>query len=103
MLFIVAGGQKLDEEGNPEEYHAATGVLGLIVLTPNGANLSVVATTLHDEFESYGRYPQHDAVTIHELGPNGAYGWVAELGEQHSGYEYRWAKVYGVIGHSVSR
>jgi hypothetical protein len=101
MLFIVAGGQKLDEEGNPEEYHAATGVLGLIVLTPNGANLGVVATTLHDEFESYGRYPQHDAVTIHALGPNGAYGWVAELGEQHSGYEYRWAKVYGVIGHSV--
>jgi hypothetical protein len=38
MLFIVAGGQKL-EEGIPAEYHAATGVFGLIVLTP-GAQLS---------------------------------------------------------------
>ena len=33
MLFIVAGGQKLDEEGRPEEYHAAQGVFGLIVLS----------------------------------------------------------------------
>jgi hypothetical protein len=37
MLFIVAGGQKLDKEGKPEEHHAAQGVFGLIVLTPNGA------------------------------------------------------------------
>ena len=102
MLFIVAGGQKLDEEGRPEEYHAAQGVFGLIVLTPNGANLDVVATNdLYEGFETYGGYPQHDAVTIHKLGPNGAYGWVAKLVDQHSGYDIRWVQVYGVIGNSV--
>ena len=101
MLFIVAGGQKLDEEGNPAEYHAAEGVFGLIVLTPRGANLGVVATSLYEGFEKYGRYPQHDAVTIHRLGPNGAYGWVAKLVDQHGGYDIRWVQVYGVIGNSV--
>jgi hypothetical protein len=102
MLFIVAGGQKLDEEGRPEENHAAQGVFGLIVLTPNGANLDVVATNdLYEGFETYGGYPQHDAVTIHKLGPNGAYGWVAKLVDQHSGYDIRWVQVYGVIGNSV--
>jgi hypothetical protein len=103
MLFIVAGGQKLDEEGRPEEYHAAQGVFGLIVLTPNGANLGVVATNdLYEGFETYGGYPQHDSVTVHRLGPNGAYGWVAKSGEDHGGYEYRWATVHGVIGNSVT-
>jgi hypothetical protein len=102
MLFIVAGGQQLDKEGRPEEYHAAEGVFGLIVLTPNGANLDVVATNgLYEGFEKYGRYPQHDAVTIHRLGPNGAYGWVAKAGQNHSGREYRWATVYGLIGNSL--
>ena len=100
-LFIVAGGQKLDEQGEPEQYHAVNGVFGLIVLTPRGANLGVVATTLYEEFETYGRYPQHASVTIHRLGPNGAYGRVAELGDQHSGHDIRWVGVYGVIGNSV--
>jgi hypothetical protein len=44
MLFIVAGGKQLDEEGQPLGCDAREGVLGLIVLTPNGANLGVVAT-----------------------------------------------------------
>jgi hypothetical protein len=58
MLFIVAGGQKL-EEGIPAEYHAATGVFGLIVLTPRGAHLGAVATNnLYEGFETYGRYPR---------------------------------------------
>jgi hypothetical protein len=101
MLFIVAGGQQLDEEGRPAEHYAAEGVLGLIVLTPRGANLGVVATTLYEGFEKYGRPPRPESVTIHRLGPNGAYGWVAKLVDQHGGRESRWANVYGVIGNSV--
>ena len=101
MLFIVAGGQKL-EEGIPAEYHAATGVFGLIVLTPRGAHLGAVATNnLYEGFETYGRYPRPESVTIHRLGPNGAYGWLAELGDQHSGHYIRLVQVYGVIGNSV--
>jgi hypothetical protein len=72
------------------------------VLTPNGANLGVVATNdLYQGYESYGGYPEHDTVTVHKLGPNGRYGWVAKLAYSHSGYDYEWIQVYGVIGRSV--
>ena len=105
MLFVVAGGQTLDEEGRPLQDHAAHGVFGLIVLTPNGANLGVLATNgLYEEFANYGRYPQHDTVTVHKLGPNGKYGWVeAEYlwFSGHGGPEVRGASVYGMIGNSV--
>jgi hypothetical protein len=83
------------------EADPSLGVLGLIALTPRGANLGVVATTLYEGFEPYGGYPQRDSVTIHRLGPNGTYGWVAKLSYAHSGYAYRWVRVYGVIGNSV--
>jgi hypothetical protein len=102
MLFIVAGGQQLDKEGRPEEYHAAEGVFGLIVLTPNGANLDVVATNgLYEGYNAYGGYPEHDSVTIHKLGPKETYGWVAQTFMSHSGYDIRWISVIGVIGNSV--
>jgi hypothetical protein len=42
--FIVVGGQQLDESGERLEYHAVSGIVGLIVLTPNASNLGVVAT-----------------------------------------------------------
>jgi hypothetical protein len=83
--------------------HPELGVLGLIALTPNGANLGVVATNgLYEGYDTYGRYPGHDSATVHKLGPNGAYGWVARLSEFHSGYDTRWVRVYGVIGSSVT-
>jgi hypothetical protein len=44
QLFVVAGGQQLNEGGQPLECHPCARVLGLIVLTPNGAKLGVVAT-----------------------------------------------------------
>ena len=103
MLFIVAGGQQLDESGEPLESHPAVGALGLIVLTTNGANLGVVATNgLYEAYESYGRPPRREDVKVRELGPNGAYGWVANLDEVHSGEQYRWSNVYGVVGDSVT-
>jgi hypothetical protein len=103
MLFVVAGGQQLvGEQMEPAGADPNAGLLGLIVLTPNGANLDVVATNdLYEGYESYGGYPEHDTVTVHKLGPNGTYGWVAKLGYAHSGYDYRWVQVYGVIGNSV--
>jgi hypothetical protein len=83
------------------EAHPSLGVLGLIVLTPRGANLGVVATTLYEGYNAYGGYPQRDTVTLHRLGPNGAYGWLAELRDQHSNHDIRWVRVYSVIGNSV--
>jgi hypothetical protein len=102
MLFVVAGGNYLDEDGQPQGADPSAGVLGLILLTPNGANLGVVGTNdLYEGYESYGGYPQHDTVTVHKLGPNGTYGWVAKLGYEHSGREDKWVQVYGVVGNFV--
>jgi len=87
MLFIVAFGQQITEDGELFEIfeagNALSGGLGLIVLTPNGANLGVVATNdLYEWFQTYNRPPQHDSITIRQLGPNGAYGWVAKYRTQ---------------------
>ena len=70
MLFVVAGGQQLvGEQLEPAGGDPDAGLLGLIVLTPNGANLGVVATNdLYEGYENYGGYPQHDTVTVHKLG-----------------------------------
>ena len=105
LLFIGAGGQRLDEEGTPQQDHSNNGVFGLIVLTPNGAHLGVVATNgLYEEFANYGRYPRHDSIAVRQLGPNGAYGWVEAEHvwiAGHGGPEVRGASVYRVIGNSV--
>jgi hypothetical protein len=54
MLFVVAGGQQLIE-GEACGSDPCAGLLGLIVLTPNGANLGVVGTNdLYEGYESYG-------------------------------------------------
>jgi hypothetical protein len=100
-LFIVAGGQQVNEEGQPNGSHAASGVLGLIVLTPNGANLGVVATNLYAPYGSWGLSPERESVTFQRLGPNEAYGWVARSGDVHTGAEIQLAEVYGVIGKTV--
>jgi hypothetical protein len=102
MLFVVAGGNFIDADGQPQGCDACAGLLGLVVLTPNGANLGVVGTNdLYEGYESYGGYPQHDTITVHKLGPNGTYGWVAKLGYEHSGQEHEWVQLYGMIGRSV--
>ena len=102
MLFVVAGGNFLDEDGRPQASDPAPGILGLIVLTPNGANLGLVGTNdLYEGYMNYGGYPEHDTVTVHKLGPNGRYGWVAKLGYAHSNREYEWVQLYGLIGNSV--
>ena len=103
LLLVVAGGNYLDEDGQPQGADPSLGVFGLIVLTPNGANLGVVATNdLYEGYESYGGYPQHDTIAVRKLGPNGAYGWVAKLAYAHSNQEHEWVQVYGVIGNSVT-
>jgi hypothetical protein len=56
---------------------------------------------LYEWFQNYNRPPNHNAITIQRLGPNGAYGWIAKSDENHGGLEYRGATVHGVIGHSV--
>jgi hypothetical protein len=102
MFFVVAGGQMPDGEGQPLICDACSGVFGLIVLTSNGTNLGVVATDeLYEGYNAYGGYPQHDTVTVRKLGPNGTYGWLAQLGYSHSGYDTKWISVIGVIGNSV--
>ena len=102
-LFIVVAGQKLDDEGKPEDYHSASGVLGLLVLSEDGAQLGVVATNnLYEDFGSFGTVPPVESLTVRELGPNGSYGWVIRLNEFGMGEEFDTNVLYAVIGDTAT-
>ena len=51
--YIAIVGPKLNEDGEPEECHACTGALGLVVLAEDGSRLGVVAK--NDLFEDLAR------------------------------------------------
>lgn len=102
-LFIVIAGQKLDDDGTPQESHVSSGVLGLIVLSENGAQLDVVATNgLYEDFGSFGSVPPVTSFTIHELGPNGSYGWIIQDKEFGNGEEVDFNQLYAVIGDTIT-
>jgi hypothetical protein len=102
-LFVVVSGQKLDESGEPEESHAAPGALGLIVLTPNGPHLGIVASnSLYEDFGHWGMAVDRTSVAIRQLGSKGSYGWVMNSSKVHFGTASDFAGIYGVIGDTVS-
>ena len=83
MFFFVAFGQMLDDEGELARGHGISGGLGLIVLTQNGANLGVVATnSLYEWFQTYNRPPNHNAIAIQRLGPNGGIWLDSQVGRK---------------------
>ena len=58
-LFIAIAGKTLGEDGTPNEYHAASGILGLIVLGKGRTTaLGLVAqNNLFEEIGSFGKVP----------------------------------------------
>ena len=102
-LFIVIAGQKLDDNGAPEDWHSASGVLGLIVLMQNGAQLGVVATnSLYEDFGSFGKVPPMNSFAVHELGPNESYGWIIQENEFGAGEEVDFNNLYAVFGDTIA-
>ena len=102
-LFIVVAGQKLGEDGQPEEWHSARGVLGLIVLAENGEQLGVVArNNLYEDFGTFGTVPPTTSFAVRELGPNNAYGWVIENDIFYGGRQWNFNEIYAVVGDTVT-
>jgi hypothetical protein len=101
-FFVVVAGQTLGDDGSPMEFHAATGILGLIVLAENGGQPQVTAKSLYETSESYGRVPTPESFAVRELGPGGAYGWEIKYDEFHSGVRYDVTQLYGVVGDTVA-
>ncbi len=102
-LFIVIVGQTLGDDGAPEEYHAARGIFGLIVLAENGEQLDLVAKdNLYEEIGSYGAVPPTDSFAVRELGPSGSYGWVILEDYFHSGRQIDFNHLYAIVGDTVT-
>ncbi len=102
-LFIVIAGQRLNDDGTPEESHPDTGILGLIVLSASGAQLGIIATnSLYEDFGSFGTVPPADSFTVHELGPNASYGWVIQDEHGDHGEEFDTNNLYAVVGETVT-
>ena len=101
-IFIAVGGQKLDNDGQPEACHACTGALGLIVLAEHGSQFKVVAKNdLFENFGSWGSAPGRDAFAVRELGPHGSYGCLITTEYDDTGEATVGVSVYGVLGDRV--
>lgn len=101
-LFLAIGGTRLGDDGQPQEAHVDSGMLGLIVLKQDGGTLRLVAKNdLHTPFGSFGNVPSEDAFAVREIGPNEAYGWVATDGWMGQGHMLTSATIFAPVGDKV--
>lgn len=101
-LFLVIGGSRLGDDGQPQQSHADSGVLGLIVLKQDGDALTLVASNdLHSPFGSFGSVPAEDAFAIREIGPDETHGWVATDGWMGQGHMITSATIFAPVGDKV--
>lgn len=101
--FLVMGGSKLDEGGEPQMSHADSGVLGLVIFKENGKFLKLVAKNdLHTPFGSFGTLPDEDQFAVREIGPKDTYGWVANGGWTGQGLRITSSEIFAAIGDTVA-
>lgn len=101
-LFLAIGGTRLGEDGQPQEAHVDSGMLGLIVLRQDGGLLRLVAKNdLHTPFGSFGNVPSEDAFAVREIGPNETYGWVATDGWMGQGHMLTSATIFAPVGDKI--
>ena len=101
--FLVVGGSRIDSNGELEEYHAAAGVMGLIVLKDVGGQLQTVAkNSLYEDIGSFGQIPSEDSFAVRQIGPNDTYGWTATSGWSGMGITILSTTIYAAIGDKVA-
>jgi hypothetical protein len=102
-LFLVIGGTRLGDDGQPQEAHVDSGMLGLIVLRQDGGTLKLVAKNdLHTPFGSFGNVPSEDSFAVREIGPDDTYGWVATDGWMGQGHLLTSATIFAPVGDTVA-
>ena len=101
-LFLVVGGTRLGDDGQPQESHADSGALGLIILRQDGDTLGLVARNdLHASFGTFGAVPAEDQFAVREIGPDETYGWVATDGWMGQGVVIQSSTVLAPIGDRI--
>ncbi len=101
--FLVIGGNRLDENGMPQQSHADAGVMGLIIFKDNGRNLKLVAKNdLHAAIGSFGSIPAEEQFAVREIGPNDTYGWIAESGWMGQGITITYSGIFVAIGDTIA-
>ncbi|MFT3988979.1 hypothetical protein [Aestuariivirga sp.] len=104
LYFVVAGGERLDDQGEPQNSHADSGVLGLVVLTAkNGALGEIAQNSLYQDFGSFGALPLAENFKVRELGPNGNYGWTVDNGWAGMGIDQESTTIFASIGDTVTK
>jgi hypothetical protein len=100
--YLVIGGTRLDESGQPQGSHADAGVLGLMIFKDDGKFLKLVARNdLHSSMGSFGSIPDEDQFAVREIGPNDSYGWVANNGWMGQGIMISYSDVFAAVGDTV--
>jgi hypothetical protein len=101
LYFIVTGGYRISEIGEPDNCHACAGSLGLIVLRQSGSLLELVARNgLAAQAGAWGAIPDNGSFRLREIG-DGAYGWTMERLWGGQGYVGSTVSVFGVSGSDV--
>lgn len=101
-LFLAIGGSRLGDDGQPQEAHVDSGMLGLVVLRQDGATFRLAARNdLHTPFGSFGNVPSEEAFAVREIGPDDAYGWVATDGWMGQGHVLTSATIFAPVGDKV--
>jgi uncharacterized protein len=101
-LFVVVAGKTLGDDGTPNEYHAAPGILGLLILASHDGRVDLIAkNNLFEEIGSYGAVPPKASFTVEELGPQ-SYGWTIVEEGFSSGTDYKASYIYAPLGKTIT-
>ena len=76
LFYLAAAGYSTAAEPS----HAASGALGLIVLIASGRRFQVLGKSGLEPIGTWGKPPPDSAITVAQLGPNEAMGWIVTWG-----------------------
>lgn len=81
-LYLLAAGEAVDEDGEPNTSHASAGLVGAFIAERRGTRITLVSSVEGLSLGSYGKPPE--SWSLDELGP-GVFGWRSVYGSCHQG------------------
>jgi hypothetical protein len=100
-FYVAMGGYAVTPEGGRADCHACHGKLGLVILSPKGNRLALVArNSLAVDSGSWGQVPPEEFFRVVELGKDN-HGWLMEFYYTGQGYTEGGVSVFGAIGDRV--
>jgi len=81
-LYLLAAGEAVDADGEPNGSHASAGLVGAFIAERRGTRMTLVSSVKGLSLGSYGKPPE--SWSLDELGP-GVLGWQSVYGSCHQG------------------